>query len=100
MNDYIIFMHDDAQEDPSDNAPAAWEKYLAMLRKSGRFSGGSAIGQGMCVTKTDQPKQITAHLSGYLRVQAESIEEAKKLLEGNPVLEAGGTVEIRELPRG
>ncbi|MGK5054417.1 hypothetical protein [Janthinobacterium sp. RB2P8] len=32
-------------------------------------------------------------------VQAESIDDAKKFLLGNPVLNAGGTVEIRELPR-
>ena len=43
---------------------------------------------------------LRPHLSGYIRVQAETLEAAKKLLEGNPVFEAGGTVEIRELPRG
>ncbi|MGK5074144.1 hypothetical protein [Janthinobacterium sp. ZB1P44] len=30
----------------------------------------------------------------------ESIDDAKKLLIGNPVLNAGGTVEIRALPLG
>jgi hypothetical protein len=32
-------------------------------------------------------------------VKAASLEEAKSLLAGNPHFEAGGTVEIRELPR-
>jgi hypothetical protein len=32
-------------------------------------------------------------------VQADSIDDARRFLEGNPVFEAGGTVEIRELPR-
>ncbi|MES2076086.1 MAG: hypothetical protein V4462_10775 [Pseudomonadota bacterium] len=96
MKDYIIFMHDDAKEESA----AAWERYLTMLRGSGRFSGGSEIGQGVCVAKSGQPRPISAQLSGYLLVQAESIEDAKKLLEGNPTLDGGGTVEIRELPRG
>lgn len=38
-------------------------------------------------------------MAGYLKVQAESLEEARAFLAGNPVFEAGGTVEIRELPR-
>jgi hypothetical protein len=32
-------------------------------------------------------------------VKAESLDQAKTLLAGNPQFEAGGTVEIRELPR-
>lgn len=51
------------------------------------------------MTKLRPPGAITAHLSGYIRVQAESLEAAKALLDGNPTFEAGGTVEIRELPR-
>ena len=96
MNDYIIFMHDDAKEETA----AAWEAYLTMLRASGRFSGGSEIGQGVCLAASGQAKPISAHLSGYLLVRAESIEDVKKLLKGNPTLDGGGTVEIRELPRG
>ncbi len=100
MNDYIFFMHDDARESAEHNGDAAWEKYFAMLRATGQFSGGSSIGSGVCITKSGAAKEVTSHLSGYIRVQAESLEQAKKLLVGNPVLESGGTVEIRELPRG
>jgi len=99
MNDYIFFMHDDAQENTEQNDDAAWEQYFTMLRASGQFLGGSSIGPGICISKSGPAKKITSHLSGYIRVQAESIEHAKKLLAGNPVLESGGTVEIRELPR-
>jgi len=41
---------------------------------------------------------LTAHLSGFIRIAASSLDDALKLLAGNPVFEAGGTVEIRELP--
>lgn len=35
----------------------------------------------------------------YIRVKAGSLTDARALVVGNPVFEAGGTVEIRELPR-
>jgi YCII-related domain len=99
MNDYILFMHNDATANTEAGSDAAWGKYLAMLKASGRFSGGSSIGAGQCFAKATPPAAMTSHVSGYLRVQAESLEDARKFLEGNPVFESGGTVEIRELPR-
>jgi hypothetical protein len=99
MNDYILLMHDDAAKNTEAGSDEAWGRYFAMLRASGRFSGGSSIGAGRCFAKAAPPKPITAHLTGYLRVQAESLEDAARFLDGNPVFESGGTVEIRELPR-
>jgi hypothetical protein len=97
MNEYILFMHNDAAgaEDAS-----AWNTYLARLRETDQFDGGSAIGGGVCVTKSGKVSPITTHLDGYIRVRAASIEDARRFVIGNPVYEAGGTVEIRELPRG
>jgi len=63
------------------------------------FKGGSAIGDGVCARKSGAPASVTAHLTGFIRVNADSLDQAKSLLIGNPVFEAGGTVEIRELPR-
>ncbi len=97
MNDYILLMHSDQTRPAGDSA--AWGRYIAMLRASGKFEGGSSMGGGICVNQSGEAKPITGHLSGYMRIQAESLEEARSLLAGNPVLEAGGTVEIRELPR-
>ena len=94
MADYMFLMHDDCDAD--DNA---WEPYLRRLRQNGCFEGGSAIGDGVCARKSGAPQPITEHLAGYIRVNADSLEQAKSLLAGNPVFEAGGTVEIRELPR-
>ena len=95
MPDYIFLMHDDSGADE-----ASWERYLGKLRQRGAFQGGSAIGDGVCARKTGAVPAITAHLAGYIRVTAENLVAAKSLLAGNPVYEAGGTVEIRELPRG
>jgi hypothetical protein len=94
MPEYIFLMHDDsvAREKP-------WEPYLRGLRERGVLQGGSAIGDGVCARKSDAPAPLTAHLAGFIRVKAQNLDEAKSLLSGNPVFEAGGTVEIRELPR-
>jgi hypothetical protein len=96
MADYILLMHDDA------TAPVkvdAWGPYIAGLRAAGVFDGGSAIGPGVSMRKTGAAAAITASLGGYMRITADTLEEAQSRLAGNPVFEAGGTVEIRELPR-
>jgi hypothetical protein len=94
MAEYILLMHDDASVDDE-----AWGPYLGKLKLSGVFEGGSAIGDGVCVRKSGAPAAVTGHLTGFIRVNADSLDQAKSLLVGNPQYEAGGTVEIRELPR-
>jgi hypothetical protein len=96
MPDYIFMHHDDA---PGDGG-LDWDPYLTRLREAGVFQGGSAIGEGCCVKKAGEAPEPTAHISGYVRVSAATLDEARRLLAGNPVFEAGGTVEIRELPKG
>ncbi len=98
MPDYILLMHADGRVPPEPGAHD-WGAYLAALGKSGGFHGGSAIGAGICVRKSGDAPPLTNHLLGYLRITADNLVEARKLLKGNPVFEAGGTVEIRELPR-
>lgn len=94
MADYILFMHDDAATDDA----IAWDPYLQTLKQKGVFEGGSEIGGGICTRKGSAARPITKHLSGYIRIVAATLEDAKALLAGNPHFEAGGTVEIRELP--
>ena len=38
-----------------------------------------------------------SNLTGFIRLRAEGLESARSFLAGNPVYEAGGTIEIREL---
>jgi hypothetical protein len=98
MNDYILFMHDDV---PGEHRlrDDEWAAYFAKLREADAFEGGSAIGDGICISKSDAPRAITRQLAGYIRIRAESLNAARALVISNPVYEAGGTVEIRELPR-
>ncbi|MET3493483.1 hypothetical protein ABIC90_000516 [Variovorax boronicumulans] len=92
-------MHQDATDRKAADDPKQWEQYIATLRGTGQFDGGSSMGRGECLKK-NQPSQPTGNdFSGFIRVRAVSLESAKQFLLGNPVYEAGGTVEIRELPR-
>ena len=85
MAEYILLMHDDV----AGVRDSAWEPYLKSLQESGSFEGGSAIGDGMCVRKHGTVPPITAHLVGYIRVNADSIDHARSLLTGNPSKQAG-----------
>lgn len=95
MPEFIFLMHGHGAGDSAQ----AWGRYLADLRAAGVFDGGSEIGSGECLRKTGTVPPITATLTGYIRVQAKDPDHAKQFVVGNPVFEAGGTVEIRELPR-
>ncbi|MBI1214084.1 MAG: hypothetical protein GC190_21690 [Alphaproteobacteria bacterium] len=94
MAEFIFFMHAEAPHARAQD----WAAYFAKLRAAGAFEGGSAIGAGSCERKTGAPPPLSTQLSGYIRVSARDLAEARTLLAGNPVYEAGGTVEIRELP--
>lgn len=101
MRDFIFLMHTDASEDVGQaNLAEEWDGYLSRLRASGRFEGGSSVGDGACYRKSAQAPPVTDHIGGYIRISASDLHDAARLLEGNPVYEAGGTVEIRELPKG
>ncbi len=97
MLDFILLMHDDATTEPT---PAMWTSYFVTLNSKGIFEGGSSIGAGETFRKDGSPGRLSKHLAGYIRVRAKDLSEARGLLVGRPVFECGGTVEIRELPRG
>lgn len=95
MPDFILLMHNDSIDSVPDEA---WPHYLSRLQAKGIILGGSAIGRGMCVRKAGPPSDVSAHLTGFIRVLADNLDHAAALVEGNPVFESGGTIEIRELP--
>lgn len=95
MPDFLLLMHDDTT---GPEAGAAWEAYLARLRRAGAFVGGSSIGEGTTLRRAGAAAPVSTRLTGFIRIRAASLDEAGRLVEGNPAYEAGGTVEIRELP--
>ena len=99
MNEYILFMHDDAVDKDIADDGARWARYLSGLRASGQFDGGSSMGPGVLARRDSGAVPAPGGVNGYIRVRAESLEAAYRFLAGNPTYEAGGTVEVRELLR-
>lgn len=93
MAEFLLLMHDDAAGDGD------WPSYLASLRERGRLLGGSAMGAGACVRKSGVSTEVTRHLTGYVKIEADDLAHAQTFLVGNPVYENDGTVKIRELPQ-
>lgn len=99
MKDFILFMYDDAIDRTQAGDDERWEAYFSSLHASGRFDGGSSIGRGARFRKNHPETPAAAGMTGFVRIRAHDMDGAKAFLSGNPVFEAGGTVEIRELPR-
>lgn len=97
MQEFLLFMYDDAANPAAAADGRRWSEYLDVLRKSGRFDGGSSIGSGILARREQADRPATGNVTGFLRVRAADLEAARGFLTGNPVYEAGGTVEIREL---
>lgn len=95
MKEFILLMHGDTTGPDSD---AAWAAYFQHLHQSGRFDGGSSIAAGQSYRQQGAPA-LAVPLTGFIRLRAADLAEAETFLPGNPVYAAGGTVEIRELPR-
>lgn len=95
MPEFILLMHNDYDlGDRSEN----WQPYLDTLSSAGVLRGGSAIGSGLCLRRSGNVPSVTRHLVGYVKIEARDLSHAQDLIPGNPVYEAGGTVEIRQLP--
>jgi hypothetical protein len=98
MNDYILLMYNDVP-DGQRRPGQDWAAYFTKLREAAAFQGGSSVGGGVCVRKGGSAPEISGHIGGYIRIRAADLDAARALVAGNPVYEAGGTVEIRELPK-
>ena len=94
MADFMFLMH---EAQPAD--PAEWEAYISRLNAAGVLRGGSAIGRGVCLRKDGPAPPISHDIVGYVRIEVPDMAAAQALLVGNPVYEAGGVIEVRELPR-
>lgn len=95
MPDYLVLMHDDATEPERDSD---WVAYIERLEELGCFRGGSEIGAGQTFRKRGAAGAVATHINGFVRIEASDLDAARSLLDGNPTYEAGGTVEVRELP--
>ncbi len=47
----------------------------------------------------DDLRPVNDGLVGFYRITADEIRQAEALIAGNPLFEAGGTIELRDLPK-
>ena len=63
MNEYILLMHQDAPDTEAADDSKCWAQYIAKLRSTGQFDGGSSIGRGERLRKiirVNRPTMIWA----------------------------------------
>ena len=93
--EYITFMHNNVDTEPTE---VEWDQFFDLAKKSGLFHGGSALGKRSTIGKKEVPDS-TNKLGGYMRFDADTLDELTALLEHHPIVTHGGTVEICELPK-
>jgi hypothetical protein len=81
-----------------------WNNWFAKYKKSGNFSGGSALSLNGKLIKgenagviNDIHKVGTEIIGGYLLLKAETLNEAVEIAREIPVFEFDGYLEVREL---
>jgi len=84
-----------ATEEESKKAMALWMSWFGGLG-SAVSDIGNPFGAGTAVLSDGSRADITAGVTGYSIVTAESLEAAAGLAKGCPVLDGGGSVEIYE----
>ncbi|AOS46154.1 hypothetical protein Verru16b_03251 [Lacunisphaera limnophila] len=95
MNEYIVLIQDNEK---SAAVPESWDRFFQAARASGLFQGGSEIGRREIVGDP-QTALSTKHVVGYMRFDAPDKSRLLDLLQLHPVVLAGGSIELCELPR-
>ncbi len=80
-----------------------WQDWIGGIAAQGKFVSTNALGdEGRTVNAaglvSDGPyAEVKEFVGGYIVVKAEDLDDAVKLSAGCPVLENGGTVEVRNV---
>lgn len=73
---------------------ADWDAYFQMLLDNRHMLGGSALAAGISLQGSQFSAPLSSTITGYLLIQAESLEQAKQIMFQSPVHKSGGTVEM------
>jgi len=81
-----------------------WENWMGGIAAQNKLAArGNRLGDEGRTVKANNVvingpfAEIKEMLGGYSIIRAESIEEATEMAKGCPVLELGGTVEVRDI---
>lgn len=101
MTKYVLTFHGEFDgEMPSDpkemeQVMAAWGAWYETIGQ-GLVDGGNPFAAHATVGPNGSDGAAPAALTGYTIVNADSIDAAKTIAKGCPVLDGGGTVQISE----
>ena len=80
-----------------------WKDWMGGIAAQGKFVGTNQLGKAGKTLKpgnvvTDGPyAELKEIVGGYVMVKADTIDEVLKMAEGCPILQVGGSVEIRDI---
>jgi len=110
MNQFVLLFRSEAlpenrfSPDEMQAIMQQWQAWMGGMAAEGKLasSGNRLGGAGQTVRPgkviTNGPyAEIKEMLSGYIIVNAGSIDEATELAKGCPILNAGGNVEVRDV---
>jgi hypothetical protein len=98
MGKYVLAYQGGSMAETSEAQEAAMQTWMGWFGTLGSavVDGGNPFGASTAVRANRSTGAASAGLTGYSVLEAESLEQAAKLAEGCPVLDAGGTVEVYE----
>ena len=109
MHEYIILLRggderlSDLNEAQSAEHMGKWVVFMSNLAKSGKLLGGLPLqASGRYITKDAVSDNIVLTqsgeaISGYLIVKAVNYEQAITLMQGCPIFDFNGNLEVREM---
>lgn len=89
MNKYLMLNH-------GAGTKQQWDDYFTIVFDGDHFIGGSSLDEDSALSVKDGVfgPAISPTVSGYIVIQAESLEKAQELMRLCPVHQNGGTVEV------
>lgn len=92
MNLYLMLNHGSASSEE-------WTAYIQLLSSNRHLQGGSALADGISLQNSSFSAPISPTITGYILIQAESLDQAQSLVAQSPIHKSGGTVELFTLVR-
>ena len=81
----------------------SWSTWMGLLKKRGQLKLGDPLDDDGKILSGRKGREVKPFaetkdsVGGYLLVQAKSLGQAAKIAQGCPILERGGSVEVRPI---